>query len=274
MSFINASYFYGNLNIAQKDQKPVADSLQIFIDQYEPEFLERVLGYELWQAFLAGLEESVIDSRWTFLRDGGAFAGYDQRQHKWVGFAAAMSPSSITTVLQPETTVPVGSYAGTNTLTYAPLAGAKYWVERRGFGTMIEGRDITISNGGQTWTLLMSGDQFQPDEVFIAHIQKYPAGAASSGNNYSPVAAYVYYHYMRDLQTQSIGAGEGKATLQNAIATSAAQKMTDAWNIMSKQLCELFEYLNVNRATLYPQWYGCSWSYFSNEFRPINTIGI
>lgn len=279
MSFINASYFFGNLQVAQLNHKSVTDNLQWFIDYYEPEFLSKTLGVELADAFIAGLSEDPIDSKWLFLRDGGNYTGYSGYQKKWTGVAAG---SAYNPMIFPsaEIVVPTNGYAGTNTLTYPPLAGAMYWVERRGFGTALEGRDIAITNNRQTWTLLQVGDLFAIDEVWIAHITKAAAGSPSSGNAPSPLAAYVYYHYMRDLQTQTSGIGEVKPYAQNAMMVSANQKMVDAWNIMSRQLENLYEYLNLNNDNLYPQWnYGansemigapCYW----NSFGRINTIGI
>jgi hypothetical protein len=186
MSLIDASYFYGNLNIAQLNQKSVTDSLQYFIDMYEREFLTKVLGLQLYDAFILGMAATPpVDAKWQWLMDGGNYTGYNGYPKFWVGFY--------------------------------------------------------------------------------------------NNANYSPIACYIYYHYMRDLQTQSMGAGEAKATVQNAISASVSQKCADAWNLMGSQVENLFEYLNINNDALYPEWmYGAQSSANScwNAFGKMNTIGI
>lgn len=284
MSLINSSYFNVNLQVPQLQQKAVTDSLQVFIDKYEPEFLIGVLGYDLYLNFVAGLAEDPIDAKWLFLRDGGNFIGYNTYTHKWIGLAPSIS---IVPVISPNTEIPV--YVGalnspvsdTNTYTFPAsrgFAGLGYYVERRGFGTMLSGIDISTNNG-QTWTLLQPSDKFQEDELFVVHVTRLAAGSPAYSTQPSPLAAYVYYHYMRDLQTQSMGVGETKAVSQNAVSVSGAQKMVDAWNMMVKQIGELREYLNINNSE-YAGWdYGSrtEWNYslFAvNWMRTINTIGI
>jgi hypothetical protein len=180
MSLINASasFFYGNLQVAQLQQKSVADSLQWFIDTYEPEFLQYLLGLQLYEAFIAGIEEDPIDSKWLFLRDGGNFTGWNGYPKKWVGLN-------------------------------------------------------------------------------------------------SPIAAYVYYHYMRDLQTQTMGVGETRAASQNAIMASASEKICVAWNKMSEQVKILYEYLDINNTDVYPEWtYGSQTNRCRGYFEKINIFGI
>lgn len=277
MALINASFFQGNLIIAQLNQKAVTDSLTWYIETYEPEFLVKVLGLELYEGFIAGLAAVSVDSKWLFIRDGGNFIGQNTYLKKWVGMAVG-STFNPNVAPDSEIVIPITGFENTNSITFSPLAGAKYYVERRGFGTMIEGTDVLITNDRQTLTLLKAGDLFLDGEVLIAHVTKAGAGITAAGNYSSPIAAYVYYHYMRDLVTSSAGIGEVKATAQNAMISSAAQKMADAWNVMSNQLKGLYEYLNINN-DIFPGWnYGATAELNSascyNNFRPINTIGI
>lgn len=59
--------------------------------------------------------------------------------------------------------------SGTSTFTRADLLGWTYSIERRGFGTMVKGVDVSVSIDGTIITLLTSGDKFQVNEVFILH---------------------------------------------------------------------------------------------------------
>jgi hypothetical protein len=59
--------------------------------------------------------------------------------------------------------------SGTNTFTRADLLGWTYSIERRGFGTMVKGVDVSVSTDGTIITLLTAGDKFQTNEVFILH---------------------------------------------------------------------------------------------------------
>lgn len=44
---INTSYFFGDLYVPQVTETQVANSLGKYINKYEPEFLQRVFGYEM-----------------------------------------------------------------------------------------------------------------------------------------------------------------------------------------------------------------------------------
>lgn len=66
---IDSTYFIGEINIAQLGQPHVVENLQIFIDKYEKKYLQKVLGKELTDLFLAGLKENPVIERWTNLLD-------------------------------------------------------------------------------------------------------------------------------------------------------------------------------------------------------------
>lgn len=52
----------------------------------------------------------------------------------------------------------------------------------------------------------------------------------------SPAAGYVYFHYWRSKQTETVGLGESASRLENADLVSSAGKMVAAWNEMSEQV--------------------------------------
>jgi len=68
MSLINDTYFIGSLLI------PVDGiNSQIYIDEYEPKCLEKVLGYSLNKDFQEGLLIEPVPQIWQDLRDGKEF---------------------------------------------------------------------------------------------------------------------------------------------------------------------------------------------------------
>lgn len=88
MSIIDHTYFFGKLSLPQTGNTEGRSIVQQFIDQYEPEYLKRAMGYELWKAFTDGIEssgETPADERWRDLTDGAEFE-YNDRTYKWNGF--------------------------------------------------------------------------------------------------------------------------------------------------------------------------------------------
>lgn len=65
---IDATYFIGQLNIAQVDQETVRENLDVFITKYEAKFLTQLLGKTLYDAFLIGLDDPQPDQIWTDLK--------------------------------------------------------------------------------------------------------------------------------------------------------------------------------------------------------------
>lgn len=67
----------------------------------------------------------------------------------------------------------------------------------------------------------------------------------------SLIANYVYWHWMADQTTSTMGTGEKVATNQNAVNADASRKMVSAWNQMVYWNWELIEYL-LSRPDDYP----------------------
>lgn len=72
MSLIDTSYFIRDISIPNIDSAP--NSVQGYIDMYEKEVLIKLLGYDLYKDFMAGLDEDPIPSKWINLRDGADFS--------------------------------------------------------------------------------------------------------------------------------------------------------------------------------------------------------
>lgn len=81
MSIITPADFKAENAIAQREQPAVAALIQDFIDKYEPLFLKKLLGIDLYDQFVAGLIPvpvdpptdpatfEPIDPKWLYLRD-------------------------------------------------------------------------------------------------------------------------------------------------------------------------------------------------------------
>lgn len=303
MSLIDKSYFTGKLTIAQLGQPAVVDNLSVFINREEPLFLQAALGYDLWLDFVNGLNAPSIDQKWLNLRDGVDFKAdglwppfqwrngwmnYNRdwfipqnpvRTMHWVGFCGGApivsSNNSFGSILTLICGTPNAPIAGTKTVTLAQLAGATYDIERRGFGTMVPGVDVAISNNGQTITLLKVGDQFAYGEVFILHFTSVQSTGLPSVAYTSPLAAYVYYQWFVDqaANLSAMGIVEGQA--ENATGANAMLKMSDAWDRMAKDILMLWQFIDTTSRqdpTVYSSYDRLKIDY--NFFKPINKYGF
>lgn len=92
---IDETYFTKRLNLPQRGNAEDLQDLLDFIEQYETEYLQCVLGLPLWEAFVAGTEGSGIpDARYQDLLHGANFT-YKNCTHKWTGFAPTSKISPI-----------------------------------------------------------------------------------------------------------------------------------------------------------------------------------
>lgn len=94
-NLIDTTYFVNEIAVAQVDFPPVADSLTKFIDKYEPIYLSRILGLQLYNDFIAGLAVVTPDQKWLDLRDGKEFTDSCGNLRKWTGFVNAQKVSPI-----------------------------------------------------------------------------------------------------------------------------------------------------------------------------------
>lgn len=82
---IDTTYFQGHLMIAQKNQVAISSNLEVMIRQCEDEFLQKILGYQLYKDFTAALTGTPAQ-KWIDLRDGKEFTDAIGQLNKWVGF--------------------------------------------------------------------------------------------------------------------------------------------------------------------------------------------
>lgn len=85
MATIDASYFFGDLLIAQKSETSVASNLNLFIDEHEPRLLADLMGYDLYEAYKAGIAAGSPLAKWTELRSGVAYTTRSGISTKWPG---------------------------------------------------------------------------------------------------------------------------------------------------------------------------------------------
>lgn len=67
MSIVVPADFIGDVNIPNTGDTYLGtdSNVQFFIDKYTPIFLESLLGYDLYQLYLAGIAADPIDPKWT-----------------------------------------------------------------------------------------------------------------------------------------------------------------------------------------------------------------
>lgn len=290
---IDASYFFGNLEIGQLDEQSVQDKLNLFIDQYEPEFMESVMGYASYKAFKAGLLEDPIEEKWTNLLSGAEYTDINGRLQSWKGIIRNTGAISVEIVddagtqTDPPVDVVVGraqdydpSAGGVTTTIPAALVGKNFTFEQRGVGPLrpdeysITGSTLTLLNGhtfadGDTFFFLSPSVSYTGDQFVIT----------TSGTGLikrSAIANYVYCTYQRAQATLTGGVGEGKPVSQNAIAASPGYKIHTAWNDMVRMNMEMVSFMYAGR-DIYTEWYDWSLRCSADDngvFSTVNMFGI
>ncbi len=301
---IDTSYFTGPLTIAQLGQKAVDDSLKSFINRFEPVIMEAALGYDFYQAFLNGLDvtsDEVIDQRWMDLLNGVLFTNANSIKKRFAGFAGGQNSQTLIASQKEDLTIyagttpgfPVGGYQYTNT----DLAGWNFQVELFGAGTLDRGIEWNYKSGGGV-TLTDTSYITSPGERWILHFtgkKITTSGSGSSPNLLSPLAAFIYYEYMKDLASQNTGIGLVKNEGENSKSADVVRKPVDAFNEGVRQIQLFWDLMQADQEKtikVYPEFdplqvvgysYGCSynWSYWrfyrgyeAYSFRFKNVYGI
>lgn len=87
----------------------------------------------------------------------------------------------------------------------------------------------------------------------------------------SPAAAYVFYHYQRDLIGQATGVGDARSNTENAERTPEVYRMVKAWNEMVKKTFKIYFHI-TNNASLFPEFNISECD--STLYHKINAFGI
>jgi len=264
MSFIDHTYFVGEINLPNTNEEDIQVRLKHFINIYEPKFLTELLGYDLYSSFIAGLQETIIEQKWVDLLYGnGIYKGLMSTPN---GIAATVNSSNTLEMVVGRGRIndPVD---GSNTTVIPDVfANVPTVLERRGIGQLlinefsIDGNTLTLTNG-----TFNSGEIF-----FLKKDTTIGIAPAPSVMPISMIANYVYYWWMRNEATQTAGVGEVMTKTENSYRTSPATKMIKAWNDMVDMVWECMRFLQRND-------YGFVFGYSSINsamYRGYNTRGL
>lgn len=86
-------------------------------------------------------------------------------------------------------------------------------------------------------------------------------------------ARYVYWHWMEDQHTQTVGLGEVKAKAENAEQANPAVKMVRAWNDMVDMIWNLY-YFMKDKTDIYPEWKSQDQAWMIKKFEKNNHWGF
>lgn len=269
MSFIDASYFVGELEIPNTADQPVTERIDWFIQKYEPIFLQHLLGYPLYKAFVQGVTvtpPATPDARWLNLLYGAEYTDWQGYLQKWRGIIVTDMPvynlSGEVSYRKPEylqAGVTPGFPVNVNTVTFD---GTNNTPDLRGWTPIITrsvpmtpDEDYSWDSATGTWTLLALNDKTGINERFKFEFELRTDSVLSTGlvNNESCIANFVYRKYREATGTQYTGIGETLTKAENADNISPRKKMARAWNEMRRIVRECLDYLQQNSDT-YPEW--------------------
>lgn len=276
MSFIDASYFVWEINIPNTDETAVAERLTLFISKYEPLFLQKLFGYPLYKAFVAGMTvtpPATPAQRFLDMLYGKEYTDLQGRIQKWKGIIVTDSPvftvSGNLAYKKPvyiTAGVTPGFMPNTNVATLDGTNGTDDW---RGWTPILqrdrqplpmeEGVDYSWNINTGVLMLLALNDVFGPSEKFFASFEQRTDSidAIDITGAESCIAYYVYYWYKCNYSTQSTDFGEVVTQAENSRNASPRKKLASAWNMMHdwvKQFCEFMEATANADPTVYPEW--------------------
>lgn len=275
MSLIDRTYFVGELSIPNTSQAAIGSAVDLFIEQYEDKLLNEVLGYTLYKALKAGLQDAPVAQKWTDLIEGVEYTDLANKTRKWQGLVT--QPPSILNALDALNTISVKVGAGgtfdpltgsNSTIIPAALVGKDFIIEQRGVGQLLTS-EYSIS--GNTLTLL-SG-VFAVNDIYLYKSATLAINTTTGTNKKSLIANYVYYWYQRNNHTQTATTGENKAVNENSTIASPALKLVRAWNEMSAWICDLVDYLNARKDD-YTEWADQDVWCMLRKFKTINEFNI
>lgn len=132
---VDASYFYGDLVIAQTSQPAVLSSLNRFISQYEPKYMGEMLGYAIYKDF----KDNPTDQKWTDLVDGAEYTNQYGTLSRWQGLKREVLAPVPYDAGPPEIQAVDGQYQ-------SPIANYVYYWYLRNNATTTAGGGETTNN--------------------------------------------------------------------------------------------------------------------------------
>lgn len=254
--FIDYTYFYEDLYLAAIEDEAVRASIQQSINKREPEFMSKLLGYELYRDLKAGLLIDPIAAKWVNLLYGTEFTNRKGNLEYWKGLVAYSDGITVNTYWPDDIMFTIGAeLADQREYRNTFLAGKQYRVVERGTGQLVKDTEYEeVIEGGfdmLTRDFILNGVY---SIQFTAPVPlPDPATVLPDQTKESPIANYVYYWIRRNNATQTSGSGEKIMQQDNATNESPIQKQTDAWNEMVDQCKVCREYL-LSNVDLYPQY--------------------
>lgn len=251
---IDYTYFKGKILLPQVGNAEGLASVNQAIADYEPEFLIKALGYDLWKAFMQGLQEVVIEQKWLDLLNGAEYVhkGYT---HRWIGFAPIADGSTISVVNSGSRQFTVGGIdpydpsEGTTWTLPPEYVGIDFSVSFRGTGKLRSDEYLVTGNQLQ----LLGGLTFNAGATIF--LEKGSSITVESAGLLlmSPIAQYVYFKFRETNVTDTVLVGEVQSDTDNNRVVAPQQKMVDAWNRMADMLAGLTGFMNANKG-VYPGW--------------------
>lgn len=272
---IDRTYFVGELNIPNTSQAAIGSLTDLFIEKYENQFLNDVLGYTLYKALKAGLDIVPVAQIWTDLIEGVEYTDQNNKVRYWKGLVS--QPPSVINALDAINTISIqvgagGTYdpvTGSNSTTIpAALVGKDFTLEQRGVGQLLTSEYSIVGN-----VLTLVTGVFAVNDIYFYKAATLAINTSTGTSKASPIANYVYYWYMRNNHTQTASTGETKGKHENAEMASMAVKLVRAWNEMSVWICELVDYLDAKK-DIYTDWADQDVWCVRRKFRPINEFNI
>jgi len=127
----------------------------------------------------------------------------------------------------------------------------------------------------QRWKDLFDGKEYEysgrPAQYRGLVFENTDGFSSGTGQIMSPIANYVYWHWMKDQTSQTVGLGQVKNKSENAEVVSPATKQVRAWNEMSEWVDELYRFLQASYA-VYPEYVPGNNEMW--KFRKTNVFGI
>lgn len=257
--FIDETYFYGVLAIGNISEVNVISNVRNLIAKYEPEFLTRLMEYELYRDLKAGLLVDPVAQKWQDVMNGKEYTNRKGMLTFWPGLLT--TPDSITVDTKFPADIPftvdvtAGVVSGQPSYRNIALAGKRYRVVERVTGPLKETTEYTVYAGGgfdmvgrNLNTLAVYNIEFlDPVKTVL------PGNAVEGTAKESCIAMYCYYHISRDNQTQTTGSGEKTIYNENANNEDSRFKQDRAWNNM-QQIAVQFREFMLSNTDVYPQY--------------------
>lgn len=288
MSIIDYTYFFGKLNLPQSGNTEGRTLITQFIDIYEPEYLKKALGYDLWKAFSEGIAGTGLGSEQI---TNGSFTGNANDWTLGTGWSFNVDKVTFTNISGASALYQLGvlsttkkyrvsfdvtttngfvnvqfgnnrieAVVGTNTFDgyWADVLGhggiIVYFMVSTDFDGSIDNVSVKEITTEQRWLDLLEGKEFE----YLS--RNYNWNGFNPTEKITPIANYVYYKYMEDRASDNTLVGTAAGAVDNNTRTAPVTKMVDAWNAMAEMDKTLWHFLKVNK-DVYPEWTNFQWSW-------------